>query len=105
MIQVPPLVVNMSFPKGRVRHVLRQGAEIQILEREEVRITSRTTLPILHLANDERVLVTSRPSIARPVNVDGIKGLSADIHSAGQTTPETGKYPVRYRSIWQAAES
>lgn len=72
MIQLPPLIVNMSFPKGRVRHVLRQGAEIQILEREEERITSRTTLPILHLANGERVLVTSRPSIARPSRVDGI---------------------------------
>lgn len=72
MIQLPPLVVNKPFPKGRVRHVLRQGAEVEILERREVRITSRTTLPVLHLANGDRVLVTSRPNIDRPAGVDGI---------------------------------
>lgn len=72
MIQLPPLVVNKPFPKGRIRHVLRQGAEVEILERHEVRITSRTTLPILHLANGERVLVTSRPNVARPAGVDGV---------------------------------
>jgi len=72
MIQLPPLVVNKPFPKGRVRHVLRQGAEVEILERREVRITSRTTLPVLHLANGDRVLVTSRPNIDRPASVDGI---------------------------------
>ncbi len=72
MIQLPPLVVNKPFPKGRVRHVLRQGAEVEILERREVRITSRTTLPVLHLANGDRVLVTSRPNIDRPASIDGI---------------------------------
>lgn len=72
MIQLPPLVVNKPFPKGRVRHVLRQGTEVEILERREVRITSRTTLPVLHLANGDRVLVTSRPNIDRPASVDGI---------------------------------
>jgi len=72
MIQLPPLVVNKPFPKGRVRHVLRQGAEVEILERREVRITSRTTLPVLHLANGDQVLVTSRPNIDRPAGVDGI---------------------------------
>lgn len=72
MIQLPPLVVNKPFPKGRVRHVLRQGAEVEILERREEPITSRTTLPHLHLASGERVLVTSRPNISRPAGVDGI---------------------------------
>lgn len=72
MIQLPPLVVNKPFPKGRVRHVLRQAAEVEVLERREERITSRTTLPVLHLANGEQVLVTSRPNIDRPAGVDGI---------------------------------
>src|SRR6185437_7936681 len=72
MIRLPPLVVNKPFPKGRIRHALRQAVEVEILERYEVRITSRTTLPALYLANGERVLVTSRPNIARPAGVDGV---------------------------------
>lgn len=72
MIQLPSLVVNKTFPKGRVRYVLRQADEVEILERHEERITSRTTLPVLHLANGERVLLTQRPNIARPAGVDGI---------------------------------
>lgn len=72
MILLPPLVVNKRFPKGQVRHLLRQVTEVQILGRREERITSRTTLPVLHLANGERVLVASRSNIDRPVGVDGI---------------------------------
>ncbi len=72
MIQLPSVVVNKAFPKGRVRCVLRSGAEVEILERHEERITSRTTLPVLRLTNGERVLLTSKPNIARPADVDGI---------------------------------
>lgn len=28
MIRLPPLLVNMPFPKGRVQHVLQQAAEV-----------------------------------------------------------------------------
>lgn len=72
MIRLPSLVVDKPFPKGRVRHMLRQAAEVEILERREERITSRTTLPVLHLSNGERVLVTAKPNIDRPAGVDGI---------------------------------
>lgn len=81
MIQLPPLVVNKKFPKGRVRCVLRQAAEVEILEQYEERITSRTTLPVLRLVNGERVLVTSKPNLARPAGVDGIlKELSEGVY-------------------------
>lgn len=72
MIQLPSLVASKTFPKGRVRHVLRQAIEVGILEQQEERITSRTTLPVFRLANGERIIITSKPNIVRPVGVDGI---------------------------------
>lgn len=72
MIQLPPLVVNKTFTKGRVRHVLRQAVNIKILKQVEQRITSRTNAVLLRLANGEQLLVTSKSNIDRPFGVDGI---------------------------------
>lgn len=72
-LPLPALAVDWRYPVGTAAVVLRPAESRPARRTDEVRISSRTTLPVLTLDNGERIIVTARRTLTPvPAGIDGI---------------------------------
>jgi superfamily II DNA or RNA helicase len=71
-LRVPPLEAVIPHRLGQIWHQLRPEFTAQVVEVTEVSISPRIKEPLYRLESGERLVITSRPKIARPEGADGV---------------------------------
>lgn len=70
---LPMLAIKpIESPLGYIHHVLDIGGEQNIVNTEDIQISSRITEKLYYLENGEKIIITSRRKLTRPASVDGV---------------------------------
>jgi hypothetical protein len=71
--QRPPLEVGpIGRAIGQIRHILDAGGPCEMTHVGETQVSPRRTEPVYRLSTGETVVVTKRPNIDLPDDVDGV---------------------------------
>ncbi len=71
-VKVPPLEVRLSYSIGQLRHVIAAGGTFRVTGTMEAQISPRRKETVYDLENGERIIITSRATLDRPREVDGV---------------------------------
>ena len=72
-VLLPILAIKpIESPLGQIHHILDIGGEQNIVNIEDIQISSRITEKLFYLENGEKIIITSRRKLVRPASVDGI---------------------------------
>jgi superfamily II DNA or RNA helicase len=72
-LNLPPLVFGpIKKSIGIIQHTLLQGGEFEAEYIEKIPISTRISEDLFHLKNGQKIILTKRPNLDRPDNVDGV---------------------------------
>lgn len=78
-MRLPPLEIEpITLSIGQIRHVIRSAVVCEVAHIGEVQVSSKTKESLYKLPNGETIIITKRPKVERPKNVDGVLRQNSD---------------------------
>ena len=72
-INLPPLSIKpITCSIGQIRHTIDNGGERDLVKIEEIKTSPRNSEKLYHLADGQKIIVTSKKNLLRPIEVDGV---------------------------------